>query len=85
MFLFTEATLLAAAKRAGLRATKIFQYQRYPLANHLYWLACGKPGGQNIWPIFSEPTLRNAYDSVLIQQKTADTLIAIFEADGTIG
>lgn len=45
LYLFTEDTLRTCAKKAGLKEYKIIQYQRYPLANHLYWLAEGKPGG----------------------------------------
>lgn len=49
LFLFNENTLKKCAEDAGLKTLKIEQFQRYPITNHLYWLAQGKPGGQYIY------------------------------------
>jgi SAM-dependent methyltransferase len=73
-FLYNEATLTALAHQAGYTAT-VRQYQRYPLANHLYWLSQGKPNGHSEWPF-----LRDAeYADSLAKLKRCDTIIATLE------
>jgi SAM-dependent methyltransferase len=52
LYLFTRTTLTMLAKQAGLTVDYVKQVQRYPLSNHLFWLACGKPGGHKYW-VFS--------------------------------
>jgi hypothetical protein len=66
-------------EKAGFSVVEMIQYQRYPLANHLYWLAKGKPGGQNIYEIFNTPELINEYNNVLQRNKICDTVIGIFK------
>jgi SAM-dependent methyltransferase len=78
LFLFTESNLKILAEKAGFSAVEIIQYQRYPLANHLYWLAEGKPGGQNVWDFFNREDLVSAYADVLRSQNSCDTIIGIF-------
>lgn len=51
LYLFTEQTLQTLAEKAGFSTARMIQHQRYPLANHLCWLAKGKPGGQQIYKI----------------------------------
>lgn len=45
LFLYNVTTLEKLAEMAGLKINWIKQVQRYCLANHLYWLSEGKPGG----------------------------------------
>jgi hypothetical protein len=52
-------------------------YQRYPLANHLYWLTSGKPGGHKEWSFLINPELDRSYSNVLKQINRTDTLIAL--------
>ena len=49
LFLFNENTLKKCVEDAGIKTLKIEQFQRYPITNHLYWLAEGKPGGKYIY------------------------------------
>jgi len=45
IYLFNASTIRRLVELAGLRLNWIKYVQRYPLTNHLYWLAKGKPGG----------------------------------------
>lgn len=78
LYLFTEKTLRTCAEKAGLRARQFIQFQRYPLANHLYWLAEGKPGGQNVYSQFTDSQAETAYAECLARHKLCDTVIGIF-------
>ena len=80
LYLHTENTLKDLVEKAGFQTIEIRQFQRYPLANHLYWLAEGKPGGQTILEMFNEPGLIEAYNKILVEKKQTDTLIGIFKA-----
>ena len=50
------------------------QVQRYPLANHLYWLSNGKPGGQKKWSFLNTDEVNTAYKTLLEKQDMCDTL-----------
>lgn len=50
------------------------QVQRYPLANHLYWLSKGEPQGQNKWPFFNDEEINSLYSKILEKQNMCDTL-----------
>jgi len=76
LFLFNNKTLAKIFEMAGLKINYIKQIQRYPLANHLYWLAKGKPGGHNVWDFFNDNVLNKAYESQLTKLGKCDTLIA---------
>ena len=45
LFLYTATTLQMLFDQTNLKVNYIKQVQRYPLSNHLYWLANGRPGG----------------------------------------
>jgi len=51
-------------------------HQRYGHANHLYWLAKGRPGGHEHWAMLDQPELAAAYRRFLFDQGISDTLIA---------
>jgi len=51
-------------------------YQRYPLANHLYWLGEQKPGGHNQWSVLRNRNIDSAYSELLSNLDMNDTLIA---------
>lgn len=80
LFLFTESTLKAVFEKAGLGNPQINFVQRYNLANHLRWLAEGKPGGHEAWKQLSSPGLDSAYAEKLAELKATDTLIATSSA-----
>ena len=77
LYLYTMDTLRQLVKKAGLRIKFMQQVQRYPLANHLYWLSKGKPGGHMKWAILNEKNLDKDYGDKLAKLGIADTIIAI--------
>ena len=77
MFLFNPYTLGKLIELAGLKLRWVKQVQRYSLANHLYWLAKGQPGGHTIWDkIIDSPQLNELYAHQLASLGKCDTLIA---------
>jgi 2-polyprenyl-3-methyl-5-hydroxy-6-metoxy-1,4-benzoquinol methylase len=77
MILHTRASLEAVCRAAGLDVLEISGCQRYPLANHLHWLAKGLPNGQHEWSFLVNEDLDRAYAATLAQLDMTDTLIAI--------
>ncbi|MBA7564391.1 Ubiquinone biosynthesis O-methyltransferase, mitochondrial [subsurface metagenome] len=76
LFLFTVKTLRMLFSQVNLRVNYIKQIQRYPLANHLYWLANGKPRGHKKWHFFNSPELHAAYEKQLAAIGKCDTILA---------
>jgi SAM-dependent methyltransferase len=79
LILHTRLSLEVFLKKAGFKNILIEGFQRYPLANHLYWLAQGKPGGHQIWSQFRTAELDSAYSNLLEKIDQTDTLIATAE------
>lgn len=78
VFLYNARTLALLLKKAGLDGgATIQQYQRYPLSNHLMWLARGKPGGHEEWSCLDAPELTSAYAARLAALGMCDTLVAV--------
>ena len=73
--LFTEDSLIRLVKSIGLKVDQVSQIQRYPLSNHLYWMANGKPGGHNVLTQFNGAALNVLYEYVLSDMKACDTLL----------
>ena len=59
-----------------MKEESIKYIQRYPLANHLYWLAAGLPGGHVKWSDISSKELNDAYEKELIKLGKTDTILA---------
>ena len=78
--LHTKQSLTLMVEATGFRCTKMFGFQRYNLANHLYWLAAGKPGGHDVWREMTSTELNNAYAETLIKEDLTDTIIGVFSA-----
>jgi 2-polyprenyl-3-methyl-5-hydroxy-6-metoxy-1,4-benzoquinol methylase len=76
-FLFNASTLLLLARKAGLQVECIKHVQRYPLANHLYWLAKGLPGGHRAWSFLSNEEVNSGYEASLAAIGKTDTVMAI--------
>jgi SAM-dependent methyltransferase len=76
LYLFNAANIPLLAKKAGLRLEYVSYIQRYPLSNHLYWLAEGKPGGHQLWGFLDSEDLSRAYEARLASLGRTDTLIA---------
>ncbi|SEI50681.1 2-polyprenyl-3-methyl-5-hydroxy-6-metoxy-1,4-benzoquinol methylase [Allopseudospirillum japonicum] len=75
LYLFNGATLEALARKANLNLDYIKYVQRYPLSNHLHWLAKNTPGGHQVWSFIDNNDLSKAYESTLASLGKTDTLI----------
>jgi SAM-dependent methyltransferase len=79
LILHTRESLTRFLQVAGFSKIIINNFQRYPLANHLYWLAKGEHNGQFYWHHLRTLELDKAYSNMLAAIDRADTLIAIAE------
>ncbi|NJN67379.1 MAG: class I SAM-dependent methyltransferase [Chloroflexaceae bacterium] len=79
LVLHTRYSLEVFLREAGFHHICVEGFQRYPLANHLYWLARGKPGGHKEWHYLQTPELNRSYAALLAQLDKTDTLIAVAE------
>jgi hypothetical protein len=77
LILHTRMSLEVLLRKAGFKNIQVNGCQRYPLANHLYWLSKGKPGGHKEWHFMSSKELDDAYSQTLDRLDCTDTLIAI--------
>jgi len=76
LFLYTAKTLQMLFDQMDLKVNYIKQIQRYPLSNHLYWLANGRPGGHQKWHFLDSPDLHTAYEKQLAAIGKCDTILA---------
>lgn len=76
LILHTRASLQALLEYSGYKVQSIKGVQRYPLANHLYWLEAGKVGGHQHWSMLRNTRLDEAWEATLAQLDHTDTLIA---------
>jgi 2-polyprenyl-3-methyl-5-hydroxy-6-metoxy-1,4-benzoquinol methylase len=75
LYLYNHNTLRMLAQKANLKLDAIKQIQRYPLSNHLYWLAEGKQGGHIRWNFLNNSELKNAYENSLASIGKCDTIV----------
>lgn len=78
LFLFTPTTLRKLGEQAGLKVDSVEQVQRFPLSNHLHWLAKGKPGGHREWAFLDEGGASERYARRLAAIGGCDTLMGEF-------
>lgn len=79
LVLHTRQSLNLLSKVAGYIDIQIMGYQRYPLSNHLYWLAKGTPGGHDKWTFLETSLLQQAYSERLASIDRTDTLLALLK------
>ena len=72
--LYSNKSLELAVSRAGFKVLENGGVQRYKIANHLYWLSVGKPGGHEVWKDEFQSELDELYASNLVKKKQNDTL-----------
>jgi len=77
LILHTRTSLQSFLSAAGFREISIVGCQRYPLANHLYWLHEQKPGGHMKWDHIRNEQLDSAYEDLLSRLDCTDTLVAV--------
>ena len=76
LFLYKAKTLEMLFEQMNLRVNYIKQVQRYPISNHLFWLANEKPGGHQKWHFLDSPELHAAYEKQLSAISKCDTIVA---------
>ncbi len=76
LYLFNANTMRKLIEKAGLKLNWIKHIQRYSLANHLYWLANGEPGGHKHWAFMDDNELNKQYEQQLAALGLTDTIIA---------
>lgn len=79
LILHTRKSLETFLTAAGFKNVTVMGFQRYPLANHLYWLNTGKPGGHNQFIQMRNTAMENEYSNLLSTIDQTDTIIAIAE------
>jgi 2-polyprenyl-3-methyl-5-hydroxy-6-metoxy-1,4-benzoquinol methylase len=77
LILHTRKSLEIFLRHSGFTDIQVTGYQRYPLANHLYWLAKGQPSGHKEWSVLLSDELDSAYQTKLSELDRTDTLIAV--------
>ena len=75
VFLYNSLNLRMLAESLGFKVHYVSQYQRYPISNHLYWLAKGEPGGHEIWDQLDSEHLNMEYRAMLSENDACDTLV----------
>ena len=76
LILHTRGSLDAFLRAAGYSDIVIKGHQRYPLANHLYWLSKHQPDGHTVWGVLREKSLEKEYSALLDKLDMTDTLFA---------
>ena len=80
LVLHTRTSLQRVLEYAGFENVSVTGCQRYPVANHLHWLAKGAPGGHLEWSELRTAALDQAYADMLASIDRTDTLIALAES-----
>lgn len=75
LYLYNANTLSILAKKCGMKVEFIKHVQRYPLVNHLYWLAKGLPGGHTNWIHVNNKELDCEYEKMLAGLGMTDTVV----------
>ena len=78
LMLYNLHNLRSLMEECGYKVIDNSQIQRYPLSNHLYWLAMNKPGGHKKWEFLNEKELNDSYEAVLRENNKCDTLFSFF-------
>lgn len=81
LFLYNTDSLGMLMDHCGFSTVKNSQVQRYPLANHLFWLSEGEPGGHVKWKELSDDSLNKLYEDRLKKIHKCDTLFGIFRRE----
>ncbi|WP_081602030.1 MULTISPECIES: class I SAM-dependent methyltransferase [unclassified Thioalkalivibrio] len=77
LVLHTRMSLRLMLRTAGFEDLEVSAFQRYPLSNHLHWLARSEPAGHDVWRFLSNRELETAYGGSLAAIDRTDTLIAL--------
>ena len=72
--LFNHKNIHDIVEKADLTCSKVYQVQRYNLANHLFWLSKGLPAGHKAWSHISSSKSDNEYYKMLSKNNLCDTI-----------
>lgn len=76
LYYYNAVTLTLLTAKTKFKINSLIEgIQRYPLANHLYWLAYELPGGHLIWEKMSNPDINREYTKLLTTNNMTDTLL----------
>ncbi|MDI3322904.1 class I SAM-dependent methyltransferase [Pontibacterium granulatum] len=75
LVLYTRYTLETLVRKVGFSNIVVEGVQRYPVANHLNWLANGTPGGHITLDFMRDAPLDSAYEAMLRKLDMTDTLV----------
>lgn len=75
LILHTKESITKLLEHASFDAIDVNYFQRYPIANHLYWLGKNEPGGHEKWKDLTTDVLDEAYSQMLMMNGLTDTLI----------
>tara|TARA_B100000530_G_scaffold222041_1_gene142775 strand:- start:285 stop:1178 length:894 start_codon:yes stop_codon:yes gene_type:complete len=75
LFLLNVQNAQQMVEKANLTCNKVVQIQRFPLANHLYWLSHGLPRGQEVWSFLDSSDLNEKYKKHLANIGACDTIM----------
>ena len=76
LYLYNSSTLRRLISKSEFKLLAIAYYQRYPLSNHLHWLAKGLPGGHKNFSFLDAEDLNMAYANSLSRLGATDSLVA---------
>lgn len=79
LYLFNRETVRRMVKKTKYKLSYFKYYQRYPISNTLFWLAKGKPKGQEEWFFLDNENLNNAYEQKLVEIGKTDSLVFCLE------
>lgn len=77
LILHTAQSLTKLIEKAGFTVSSFEGFQRYPITNHLHWLAKGEPGGHERWKQLYTDELEQKYEEMLKKNHLTDTIIAV--------
>lgn len=83
-YLYDMFTLSKLFAKINMKPIFIRQIQRYSLANHMYWLSNGLPGGHKEWFFLEDDSLNKKYGELLSNLGIADTIIAGFKENNSL-
>lgn len=78
LFLFNKESIENMVKKISGVTFRSIPVQRYGIANHLYWLANGKPGGHQKWNFVENTVMNEQYKELLADRNFNDTLFYEF-------
>ena len=75
LILHTTESLRTMLEACGYSIKKIDFVQRYDLANHMFWLSEGRPGGHQKWSDKFTDNCKAEYEKSLMMNGTTDTIV----------